>query len=344
MTFQGVAAQTAARHKHRRHSHGIHPSHQPPCGLTTVVFTTQGWAQDNSANWPSKAIKVTVPYTPGGSTDIVSRTVFEAVSKRLGQPVVIENKPGANSTIGVAQTTRAAADGYTFVSVLAAYTVNMSLYKKLPYQPSDFVAVSHVADLPMFLFTSNKLPVKNAKQLAEYGKKNPLNYASSGTGASAHMIGARFAQENGLNAQHVPYNGSAPILTDLMSGQVDMLFDPALVPMPHAKTGKIKVLAVASKQRWVGEPDVPTMEEAGFPGFIMNSWVGVLAPKGTPQAIVDKMSQTIAEAVQSPEVKDKLTLLGFGAIGSTPAAFQQLIDQDTAMYKGVIDKAQVSID
>ncbi|WP_284335981.1 Bug family tripartite tricarboxylate transporter substrate binding protein [Comamonas sp. NoAH] len=321
-----------------------------PSSLTTILAVSTLFAashtlaQESTANWPTKAIKVTVPYTPGGSTDIVSRTVFDAVSKRLGQPVIIENKPGANSTIGVTQTSRAPADGYNFVSVLAAYTVNMSLYKKLPYKPSDFVAVSHVADLPMFLFVANKLPVKNAKELAEYGKKKPLNYASSGTGASAHMIGARFAQENSLNAQHVPYNGSAPILADLMNGQVDMLFDPALVPMPHAKSGKIKVLAVASRQRWPGEPDVPTMEEAGFPGFIMNSWVGVLAPKGTPQPIVDKLSKTIAEAVQSPEVKDKLTQLGFGAIGSTPAEFQKLIDQDSAMYKGVIEKANVSID
>ena len=312
--------------------------------LASLATLNPASAQDNAANWPTKAIKVTVPYTPGGSTDIVSRTVFDAVSKQLGQPIIIENKPGANSTIGVAQTARAPADGYHFVSMLAAYTVNMSLYKKLPYKASDFVAVSHVADLPMFLFTSNQLPVNNAKELAEYGQQKPLNYASSGTGASAHMIGARFAQENGLNAQHVPYNGSAPILADLMNGQVDMLFDPALVPMPHAKNGKIKVLAVASKQRWPGEPDIPTMEEAGFPGFVMNSWVGVLAPKGTPQPIVDKLSQAIAVATQSPEVKTKLEQLGFGAIGSTPAQFQQLIDQDTAMYKGVIEKAKVSID
>ena len=186
--------------------------------ITALAATGHTMAQDGS-NWPTKPIKLTVPYTPGGSTDIVSRTVFEAVGKRLGQPVVIENKPGANSTIGVSQTARSPADGYHFVSVLAAYTVNMSLYKKLPYKASDFVAVSHVADLPMFLFTSNKLPVSNARELAEYGKQNPLNYASSGTGASAHMIGARWAQENGLNAQHVPYNGSAPILSDLMSGQ-----------------------------------------------------------------------------------------------------------------------------
>ena len=312
--------------------------------LAAMAYSTPSWAQDASANWPSKPIKLTVPYTPGGSTDIVSRTVFDAVSKKLGQPVIVENRPGANSTIGVTQTMRAPADGYHFVSVLAAYTVNMSLYKKLPYKPTDFVAVSHMADLPMFLFAANKLPVKNAKELAQYGKTHPLNYASSGTGASAHMIGARFTQENGLNAQHVPYNGSAPILADLMSGQVDVLFDPALVPMPHAKNGKIKVLAVASKQRWPGEPDVPTMEEAGFPGFVMNSWVGLLAPKDTPQPIVDKLSQAIAEAVQSPEVKDKLTQLGFGAIGSTPAQFQQLIDQDTAMYRGIIEKAKVSID
>ncbi|MBQ0133114.1 MAG: tripartite tricarboxylate transporter substrate binding protein [Comamonas sp.] len=329
---------------HARHRASLAACVSAFFAVSSLTFASHALAQDSSANWPTKPIKLTVPYTPGGSTDIVSRTVFEAVGKRLGQSVIIENKPGANSTIGVSQTARAAADGYNFVSVLAAYTVNMSLYKKLPYQPSDFVAVSHVADLPMFLFASNKLPVKNAKEVAALGKTKPLNYASSGTGASAHMIGARFAQENGLNAQHVPYNGSAPILVDLMSGQVDMLFDPALVPMPHAKTGKIKVLAVASKQRWPGEPEIPTMEEAGFPNFIMNSWVGVLAPKGTPQAIVDKMSKTIAEAVQSPEVKDKLTQLGFGAIGSSPAQFQQLIDQDTAMYQGVIRKAQISLD
>jgi tripartite-type tricarboxylate transporter receptor subunit TctC len=301
-------------------------------------------AQDAAASWPAKPIKLTVPYTPGGSTDIVSRTVFDAVSKKLGQPVIVENRPGANSTIGVTQTARAQADGYNFVSVLAAYTVNMSLYKKLAYKPGDFVAVSHMADLPMFLFAANKLPVKNAKELAAYGKTHPLNYASSGTGASAHMIGARFAQENGLNAQHVPYNGSAPILADLMSGQVDLLFDPALVPMPHAKNGKIKVLAVASEKRWPGEPNVPTMQESGFPGFVMNSWVGLLAPKGTPQPIVDKLSKAIAEAVQSPEVKNKLTQLGFGAIGSTPAQFQALIDKDTAMYRQIIETAKVSID
>lgn len=323
----------------------IHAGHRAAClALFAVAFCSHAGAQDSASQWPNKPIKLTVPYTPGGSTDIVSRTVFEAVGKRLGQSIIIENKPGANSTIGVSQTARAPADGYHFVSVLAAYTVNMSLYKKLPYQPSDFVAVSHVADLPMFLFTSSKLPIHNAKDLATLGKTQPLNYASSGTGASAHMIGARFAQENGLNAQHVPYNGSAPILTDLMSGQVDMLFDPALVPMPHAKTGKIKVLAVASKQRWPGEPDIPTMEEAGFPNFVMNSWVGLLAPKGTPQPIVDKMSQAIAQAVQAPEVKDKLTQLGFAAIGSTPAQFQRLLDQDTAMYRGVIQKANISID
>jgi tripartite-type tricarboxylate transporter receptor subunit TctC len=256
--------------------------------------------------------------------------------------VIVENRPGANSTIGVTQLARTA-DGYSFVSVLAAYTVNMSLYKKLPYKPTDFVAVSHMADLPMFLFAANKLPVKSAKELAEYGKTHPLNYASSGTGASAHMIGARFTQENGLNAQHVPYNGSAPILSDLMSGQVDVLFDPALVPMPHAKSGKIKVLAVASKQRWPGEPNVPTMEESGFPGFVMEFLGGPAGPQGHAPAHRRQAVQTIADAVQSPEVKNKLEQLGFGAVG-TRRAVQALIDKDTAMYKKVIETAKVSID
>ena len=235
------------------------------CASLSMASTS--WAQDNAANWPSKPIKVIVPYTPGGSTDIVSRTVFDAVSKRLGQPVVIENKPGANSTIGVTQTARAPADGYNFVSVLAAYTVNMSLYKKLPYKPGDLVAVSHVADLPMFLFAANKLPVKNAKELAEYGKKQPLNYASSGTGASAHMIGARWAQENGLNAQHVPYNGSAPILADLMSGQVDMLFDPALVPMPTPRAARSRCWPWRRSSAGPASPTSPPWRKRAFPAL-----------------------------------------------------------------------------
>ncbi len=307
------------------------------CALANPAFAQTG-------EWPTKPIKLVVPYTPGGSTDTVSRVVFEKVAQSLGQPIVIDNKPGANSTLGSAQVVRAPADGYTFLSVLASYAVNMSLYKKLPYKPTDLVPVSQMAELPMFLFTSKHLPVKNVAELLAYGKTHPLNYASSGTGASAHLMGARLAMEQKLDAQHVPYNGSAPILADLMSGQVSMVFDPLLVPMPHVKTGKINVLAVASAKRWPGEPNVPTMVESGYPDFVMSSWAGVMAPAGTPAAIVARMSKEIAAAVQSPEVKNKLEALGFGAVGGTPAEFQALITRDAAIYKKIIDAAKVTVD
>lgn len=313
--------------------------------LAALSFTGLAHAQAKApADWPKQPIKVVVPYTPGGSTDVVSRTIFDAVSRRLGQPIVIENKPGANSTVGTAGAARAKADGYNFVSVLAAYTVNQSLYPKLPYKPTDFVAVSHMADLPLFLFVSNKVPVKTVAELAAYGKTNPLTYASSGTGASAHMTGARFAMEAKIDATHVPYQGSAPILADLLNGNVSMVFDPILVPMPHVKQGKLKALAVTSTKRWPGEPNIPTMIEAGFPGFAMNSWVGLLAPKGTPQPIVERMSKEIAEVVRTPEVQKKLESLGFEGIGSNPAQFQQLIDKDVASYRKIIQTAKIKLD
>lgn len=301
-------------------------------------------AMAQNADWPQKPIKLVVPYTPGGSTDVASRIIFEKVAQRLGQPVVVENRPGANSTIGAGMVARAAPDGYTFLSMLAAYTVNTTLYPKRPYKTTDLVPVSHMADLPMFLFTSKKMPVKSVAELLAYGKTHPLNYASSGTGASAHLIGARFAMDAKLDAQHIPYNGSAPILADLMSGQVNMVFDPIVVPMPHAKSGKINVLAVASAKRWPAEPTIPTMEESGFPGFVMNSWVGLMAPAGTPQPIVDRLSREIAEVVKLPEVKEKLEKLGFAGIGSTPTEFQALIDKDTASYKRIIEAAHVTLD
>lgn len=210
--------------------------------------------------WPAKPIKVIVPYTPGGSTDTVSRVVFEQVSQRLGQPIIIENKPGANSTLGVGVAARSAPDGYTFVSVLAAYSANMSLYSKLSYKPADLVPVAEMAELPLFLFASKKLPVKTVAELVDYGKKHPdtLTFGSSGVGSSAHLTGERLAMESKLKLTHVPYNGSAPILPALVSGEVSVAFDPLLVPMPHVKSGKINVLAVASAKRWPGEPNIPT--------------------------------------------------------------------------------------
>lgn len=296
--------------------------------------------------WPAKPIKVIVPYTPGGSTDTVSRVVFEQVSQRLGQPIIIENKPGANSTLGVGVAARSAPDGYTFVSVLAAYSANMSLYSKLSYKPADLVPVAEMAELPLFLFASKKLPVKTVAELVDYGRKHPdtLTFGSSGVGSSAHLTGERLAMESKLKLTHVPYNGSAPILPALVSGEVSVAFDPLLVPMPHVKSGKISVLAVASAKRWPGEPNIPTMEEAGFPGFVMSSWTGLLAPAGTPQPIVARMAREIAAATRSPEVTKKLTDLGFVPVGGTPEEFRKLIERDTRRYAEIVKAGKITLD
>ena len=297
-----------------------------------------------AAGWPEKSIEVVVPYTPGGATDTVTRTIMKKLSERLGQPVIVTNKPGANSTIGTALVARAKPDGYTFVTVLAAYTVNPHLYK-LSYSFKDFEPVSHMADLPLFLFVAKDVPVNSLAELVEYGKKNPdaLTYASSGTGSSAHMTGANFALQAGMKMTHIPYKGSAPILADLLSNRVSMVFDPILVPMQYVKEDKLKVVAITSAKRWEDEPNIPTMDEAGFPGFVMNSWVSLLAPAGTPKEIVERVSTEIAGIVKEPDVKKLFNDAGFVPVGGSAADLSELIKKDTAMYGEIVRKAGIKV-
>ncbi|MYN13487.1 tripartite tricarboxylate transporter substrate binding protein [Pusillimonas sp. TS35] len=296
------------------------------------------------AAWPERPVEIIVPYTPGGATDTVTRAVAERLSQRLGQTFIITNKPGANATIGTAQAARAKPDGYTFVTVLAAHAVNPHLYK-LSYSDSDFTPVSQMADLPLFLFVAKDLPVNNLQELIAYGKKHPgeLTYASSGTGSSAHLTGANFSHLAGFKMTHVPYKGSAPILTDLLAGRVSMVFDPILVPMQYAKKGDLKVLAITSLERWKDEPGVPTVAESGFPGFAMASWAGLLAPAGTPDEIVKKLADEIVAVVQEPGIGEKFHAAGFVPVGQGPKAFQALIKKDSAMYGDIIRKAGISV-
>lgn len=295
-------------------------------------------------DWPSKAIKIIVPYTPGGATDTVTRTVMDKLSTRLGQNIIIENKPGANSTLGAAQAAKADPDGYTFLAMLPAYVINTHLYK-LAYSPSQLVPVVHMADLPLFLFVAKDLPVNSMKELVEYGRKNPdkLTYASSGTGSSAHLTGADFALQAKLKMTHVAYKGSAPILTDLLSGRVSMVFDPVLVPMQYVKQDKLKVVAFTGKKRWPDDPDVPTMEEVGFPGFVTGSWAGLLAPAGTPKPIIDRMAKEISEIVHEPDVTKKFTDAGFLPAGGTPAEFAELMRSDSERYAKIIKEAKITV-
>ena len=313
-------------------------------GLLGLVALSCTQAQAQAvAQWPNRPVKVIVPYPPGAATDTITRIMMEKLAIRLKQNVIVENKGGANSSVGTAYVARAEPDGYTLLSVHAAYAVNPHLHT-LPYQPDDLVPIAKMADLPNFLFVTNSLPVNSVAELLDYGRQHPgkLNYASSGTGSSAHMLGASLSQRSGVPMQHVPYKGSALVLTDILSGEVSFVFSSMVVFMPHVKEGRLKAIALSSPRRWPTEPDTPTMEEAGFPGFKMVSWAGLLAPKGTARAIVERLASEIALIVQEPEVRERLAKGGLIAESSSPEEFAALIARDRAMYGEIIRAGKIS--
>jgi len=313
--------------------------------LSALAAAGLGAAPVHAADdWPSKPIKIIVPYTPGGSTDIVTRIVMEKLGPRLKQTIIVENRPGANSSVGSAIAAKSDADGYTFLSILPAYIINFHLYK-LTYAPADLTPVVQMADLPLFLFVAQDLPVNTVADLVAYGRKNPdkLTYASSGNGSSAHLTGADFALQNKLTMTHVAYKGSAPILTDLLGGRVSMVFDPILVPMQYVKQNRLKALAFTGKERWPTEPGIPTMEEAGMPGFVTGSWAGLMAPAGTPKPIIERMAREIADIVKEPDVKQKFVDAGFLPASGTTAQFAELMKTDSARYAEIIKQAAITV-
>lgn len=305
----------------------------------SILAHTPGFAQD----WPVKPIKVILPYTPGGSVDTSARLILEPVSKALGQPIVVENKPGANTTIGTTQLAKSPNDGYTFGVVPATYAANYAMFNNLPYKHSDLASVVHLVSIPMYLFTRSETPAKDVKELVQWAKNKPVSYASTGLGSTGHFLGASFTLGENIPATHVPYNGSSQILADLMSGQIDFLFDPAMVPMPHVKAGKLKALAVSLPERCACTPDTPTMQEAGISGFVQSSWTGLMAPAGTPTPIIERMATEVRKALENQELRQKLAGLGMLSQGSTPQEFEALISRDTATYARIAQQANISL-
>lgn len=313
------------------------------CAALAAAGLAAGPAQA-ADDWPSKPIKIIVPYTPGGSTDIVTRIVMEKLGPRLNQTIVVENRPGANSSLGSAIAAKAEPDGYTFLSMLPAYIINFHLYK-LNYGPADLTPVVQMADLPLFLFVAQDVPAKSVAELVEYARKNPdkLTYASSGNGSSAHLTGADFALQSKITMTHVAYKGSAPILADLLAGRVSMVFDPILVPMQYVKQNRLKALAFTGKERWPTEPGVPTMEEAGLPGFVTGSWAGLMAPANTPKPIIERMAREISEIVKEPDVRQKFLDAGFLPVGGTTEQFAALMKKDSERYAEIIKQAHITV-
>lgn len=301
-------------------------------------------AAAHATDWPTaKPITWVVPFTAGGSTDVVARAVGQSLSMSLNQAVVVDNRPGAGGTIGVQAVARAPADGYTLIGgTVSTHAINTALYKKLPYDAiKDFEPITLIAYVPNVLIVNADLGVNTVPELAAWLRKNPekASYASSGAGTSTHLTGAQMADLIKVPMQHVAYKGSPAALQDVAAGNVPFLFDQLTAGLPLVKAGKLKFLAVTTKTRSVLAPDVPTTAEAGFPGLDLVSWQAVYAPKGTPKAIISRLNTDIVKALKAPELKTKLeTQFGMQVVGSTPAELAAIMAADTARLGELVRK------
>ncbi|MGO4331020.1 tripartite tricarboxylate transporter substrate binding protein [Cupriavidus sp. M-11] len=292
--------------------------------------------------WPSKPIQLLIPYPPGGSADLLARPVAAKLQERLGQPVVLDYRPGAGGTIATQQLARAKPDGNTLIVVLAAHAINASLYPKLPYDTrKDFAPVSLVANLPLILAGSPSLKAKTVPELIAQARAEPgkLTFASAGNGNTGHLAGELFDSQAGVKMTHVPYKGSAQVVNAMLAGEVMLTFDSISTSMPHIRSGRLHALAVTSGKRATLAPEVPTLNEAGVPGFDINGWYAVLAPAGTPPAIVDRLSKEIASVLTQPDLRANLAANGYEPVGSTPAALGAHIDAEITRWSKVVKES-----
>jgi tripartite-type tricarboxylate transporter receptor subunit TctC len=296
----------------------------------------------HAETWPARPIQLLIPYPPGGSADLLARPVAAKLQERLGQPVVLEYRPGAGGTIASQALARAKPDGYTLIMVLAAHAINASLYPKLPYDTrKDFAPVSLVANLPLIVAGSSSLKANTVAELIAEAKAAPgkLTFGSAGNGNTGHLAGELFNSMTGVKMTHVPYKGSAQVVTAMLAGEIQLTFDSISTSMPHIRSGKLRALAVTSGKRAALAPEVPTLAEAGVPGFNINGWYAVLAPAGTPAAVVERLSKEIATVIAEPELKSQLAANGYEAVGSTPAALGAHIDAEINRWSKVVKES-----
>jgi tripartite-type tricarboxylate transporter receptor subunit TctC len=298
--------------------------------------------------WPTKPVTIVVPFAAGGGTDIGTRIVAQRLSQLWGQSVLVDNRGGAGGNVGLEMVSRAKPDGYTLLTGnVGTQSINPTLYRKLNYNPdTSFVPIGLFAELPFVLATTASLPAKNVKELVEHAKANPnqLTYASSGNGGSPHLSAETFKIATGTQILHVPYKGGGAAMTDLISGNVHMLFASVLETSAYIKAGKLKALAITSKERVSAMPDVPTLQESGVTGAESGSWLGLLAPAGTPPEVVDKISRGLQQVVSAPDVQQQLLAQGAIAKTGTPQDFVQLIANDRKRYARIILDNKLTID
>jgi tripartite-type tricarboxylate transporter receptor subunit TctC len=295
--------------------------------------------------WPAKPIKWIVPYTPGGITDNATRMVVQKVAEQTGWTILVENKPGANSMLGADLAAKAAPDGYTMLTVIAAHAANATLYAgRIPYDPvKSFSPISLVGIAPLIMTVGNSFPPKDMKEFVAYARANPgkISFGSSGVGAAAHLTTELLKQSIGVDMVHVPYKGTAPALQDLMGGSIQVLVDVPSTLMPHVRGGKIKALGMFSAKRLPSAPEVPTLAEGGGPPLESSTWVLFLAPSGVPREIVARMNAEVAKAVASSDIKAKFEALGIEPVGNSPEAATRFLDDEIAKWAKVIGTAGV---
>ena len=298
--------------------------------------------------YPGRPVTLVVPFPPGGGTDTGARIVAQKLGAKWGQTVIVENKGGAAGMIGADMVAKAKADGYTLLmGNIGTQAINPSLYKKMPYDAATaFVPITLVAELPLAMMVNPAVPAKTAREFIALAKREPgkLSYSSSGAGGAPHLAAEMFKEATGTFIVHVPYRGGGPAIGDLLAGHVQLSFMTVLEASGHIKAGKLRALAVTGSQRVPALPEVPTLAEAALPGFNSISWIGVLAPAGTPKEIVDKVSSDVREVLASDEVKLKLIELGAVPAGTAPAQFQALINSDRRRYEQVIKDKKISVD
>jgi len=300
----------------------------------------------NAADYPTRPVKWVVGYPPGGATDIIARLIGQRLQEKLGQPFVIENKPGAGNNIATEAVVHAPPDGYTVLLVNPANGINTSLYKKLSfYFPRDIAPVGGIMRVPNVMEVNPAVPAKTVAEFIAHAKANPgkVNMASSGNGTSVHLSGELFMAMTGVKLTHVPYRGSAPALTDLLAGQVDVMFDNLPSSIEHIKAGKLRAVGVTTEQRSAALPDVPTVAET-VPGYEASAWFGMGAPKDTPPEIIAVLNKAINDALADGNVKARLAELGGTPMPGTPADFGKIVASETEKWRKVVEFAGASID
>ena len=318
------------------------------CTLAAAGLLPAAAMAQPDANWPSKPIKWVVPFPPGGAMDVIARTLGEKAGRTLGQPFVIENRPGAGGNIGADAVAKSPADGYTIMITSIGMATNKALYPRLSYDPvKDFAPISLLAIVPNVLVVNTaKTTDKSVADVIAHAKRDPgkLTYASAGNGTSIHLAGEVFASMAGLNLLHVPYKGSGPAVTDMLGGQVDLMFDSITSARPHIQAGKLRALGVTSAKRSATLPDVPTIAEAGVPGYEVSPWFAVFAPAGTPAAIVNKINAALIDAMKQPDTVAKFETIGADPIGTTPQQLATHLDKELARWGALIKERNIRMD